>query len=171
MNAPYRTRLNREPSALRKAAVPIASVLMGSLTPLVPLISSAPVLPPFGLMVLIAWQVLRPGLWPVWAGVPFGIFDDIFSGQPVGSAVLMWSVLLIAIDLIDQRYIWRNYWQDWFIAAVSIILALAGGLAINNFLASDMRLSVLYPQMILAIFTFPLVLRLVARLDHIRLNR
>ena len=171
MNAPYRTRLNREPSALRKAAVPIASVLMGSLTPLVPLISSAPVLPPFGLMVLIAWQVLRPGLWPVWAGVPFGIFDDIFSGQPVGSAVLMWSVILIAIDLIDQRYIWRNYWQDWFIAAVSIILALAGGLAINNFLASDMRLSVLYPQMILAIFTFPLVLRLVARLDHIRLNR
>jgi len=171
VNAPYRTRLNREPSALRKAAVPIASVLMGSLTPLVPLISSAPVLPPFGLMVLIAWQVLRPGLWPVWAGVPFGIFDDIFSGQPVGSAVLMWSVILIAIDLIDQRYIWRNYWQDWFIAAVSIILALAGGLAINNFLASDMRLSVLYPQMILAIFTFPLVLRLVARLDHIRLNR
>jgi len=171
VNAPYRTRLKREPSALRKAAVPIASVLMGSLTPLVPLISSAPVLPPFGLMVLIAWQVLRPGLWPVWAGVPFGIFDDIFSGQPVGSAVLMWSVILIAIDLIDQRYIWRNYWQDWFIAAVSIILALAGGLAINNFLASDMRLSVLYPQMILAIFTFPLVLRLVARLDHIRLNR
>lgn len=171
MNAPYPNRLNREPSAFRKAAVPIGSVLLGSLTPLLPIVSSAPVLPPFGLMVLISWQILRPGLWPVWAGVPFGIFDDIFSGQPVGSAVLLWSVILIAIDLIDQRYIWRNYWQDWFIAALSIILALAGGLAINNFLINDMRLSVLYPQMILAIFTFPLVLRLVARFDRIRLKR
>lgn len=171
MNAPYRARLNREPSALRKASVPIVSVLIGSMTPLLPIVASAPVLPPLGLMVLISWQILRPGLWPVWAGVPFGIFDDIFSGQPVGSAVLLWSVILIALDLIEQRYIWRNYWQDWFIATISIILALAGGLAINNFLASDTRLSVLYPQMILAIFTFPLVLRLVARLDHIRLKR
>lgn len=171
MKTPYRARLNREASAFRKAGVPIASVLAGSLTPLLPIVASAPVLPPFGLMALISWQILRPGLWPVWAGVPFGMFDDIVSGQPVGSAVLLWSIILIAIDLIDQRYIWRNYWQDWFIAAVSIILALAGGLAINNFLVSDIRLSVLYPQMILAIFTFPLVLRLVAKLDHVRLKR
>lgn len=171
MNTPYRNRLNREPSAFRKAAVPIGSVMLGSLTPLLPIVSSAPVLPPFGLMVLVSWQILRPGIWPVWAGVPFGIFDDIFSGQPVGSAVLLWSIILIAIDLIDQRYIWRNYWQDWFIAAISLILALAGGLAINNFLVRDVHVSVLYPQMILAIFTFPLVLRLVARLDHIRLKR
>jgi rod shape-determining protein MreD len=171
MNAPYRARLNREPSTFRKAAVPIGAVLIGSLTPLLPLVASAPVLPPVGLMVLISWQILRPGIWPVWSGVPFGIFDDIISGQPVGSAVLLWSIILIALDLIEQRYIWRNYWQDWFIAAVSIIVALAGGLAINNFLVSDIRLSVLYPQMILAIFTFPLVLRLVARLDRIRLKR
>jgi rod shape-determining protein MreD len=171
MNSPYRARLNRDASPLRRAAVPIVSVLVGSMTPLLPLVASAPVLPPLGLMVLISWQILRPGLWPVWVGVPFGIFDDIIGGQPVGSAVLLWSIILIAIDLIDQRYIWRNYWQDWFIAAVSIIIALAGGLAINNFLGSDIRLSVLYPQTILAIFTFPLVLRLVARLDHVRLKR
>ncbi len=171
MKAPYRARLNREASPLRKAAVPIASVLIGSMTPLLPLVASAPVLPPFGLMVLISWQILRPGLWPVWAGMPFGVFDDIIGGQPVGSAVLLWSIILIGIDLIDQRYIWRNYWQDWFIAAVSIILVLAGGLAINNLLVSDVRLSVLFPQIILAIFTFPLVLRLVARLDHVRLKR
>ena len=124
-----------------------------------------------GLVVLICWQLLRPGIWPVWAGVPFGMFDDIMSGQPVGSAVLLWSIILIALDLIEQRYIWRNYWQDWFIAALCLIFGLAGGLAINNFLVSDTRLSVLYPQMILAIFTYPLVLRLVARLDHIRLKR
>lgn len=171
MNAPYRARLNREASPFRKAAVPIFSVLIGSMTPLLPLVASAPVLPPFGLMVLISWQVLRPGLWPVWAGVPFGIFDDVIGGQPVGSAVLLWSVVLLAIDLIDHRYIWRTYWQDWFIASISIIFVLAGGLAINNILVSDIRLSVLYPQMILSIFAFPLVLRLVARLDHVRLKR
>ncbi|WP_373489188.1 rod shape-determining protein MreD [Blastomonas sp.] len=171
MNAPYRARLNRVASPFRKAAVPIASVIIGSLTPLLPIISSAPVLPPFGLIILISWQMLRPGIWPVWAGVPFGMIDDVFSGQPVGSAVLLWSLVLIALDLIEQRYMWRNYWQDWFIAMVMLILALAGGLAINTFLVSDMRVSILFPQMILTVALYPLVLRLVARLDHLRLNR
>ena len=40
MNAPYRARLNREPSAFRKAGVPIASVLIGSMTPLLPIVAS-----------------------------------------------------------------------------------------------------------------------------------
>lgn len=141
------------------------------MVPLLPIISSAPVLPPIGLIFLIAWRVLRPGLWPVWAGVPFGLIDDILSGQPIGSAVLIWSTILIAMDIIEQRYIWRNYWQDWFISAIFIIFALSTGLLVNNFLGSNVHLYILMPQMIISIAIYPLILRLVGRLDHLRLKR
>jgi len=171
MKTPYQARINRQVSPARAAAIPIASVVLGSMASLLPIISSAPIVPPFGLMILLAWRMLRPGLWPVWCGVPFGIVDDVFSGQPLGSAVLIWSALLILLDLVDQRYLWRNYWQDWLIVGFSVIFALMGGLAINNLLSSDLPVSVLYPQIILSICTYPLVLRLVARLDHIRLRR
>lgn len=171
MKPAYQARINRNVSPVRASAIPIASVILGSMATLLPIVSSAPVLPPIGFMLLIAWRMLRPGLWPVWSGLPFGLVDDAFSGQPIGSAVLLWSLVLIALDLIDQRYLWRNYWQDWLLAAVFIIFVLLGGLAINNLLHEDVRVTVLVPQIIVSIFVYPLILRLVARLDHIRLRR
>lgn len=171
MKPAYRNRINRRASPWRTASIPIASVVLGSMTPLLPFIASAPVLPPFGLIILLCWRMLRPGLWPIWCGVPFGMLDDIFSGQPIGSAVLIWSIILISMDLIDQRYLWRNYWQDWLLAALFIIFALLGGLAINNLLLNDVDAIIVVPQIILSVFAYPLTLRLVARLDHIRLRR
>lgn len=171
MRPAYRSRINRRASPWRTVSIPIASVVLGSMTPLLPFIASAPVLPPFGLLMLLGWRMLRPGLWPIWCGVPFGMLDDIFSGQPIGSAVLIWSIILISMDLIDQRYLWRNYWQDWLLAALFIIFALLGGLAINNLLINDVDAITVVPQIILSVFAYPLTLRLVARLDHIRLGR
>ncbi|MEZ5709459.1 MAG: rod shape-determining protein MreD [Blastomonas sp.] len=172
MKQPYKARLNQEVSPLRLAGIPIATVVLGSMTTILPFVTSAPLLPPFGLLVLIAWMMLRPGLWPVWAGVPFGLVDDVFSGQPIGSAVLLWSVILIAMDIIEQRYVWRNHWQDWLIAAAFIIFALLAGLAINNSLtAHNATIITILPQLIISLAIFPLVLRLVARLDRLRLKR
>lgn len=171
MKQPYQARINRRRSPWRVAGIPIASVVLGSMIPLLPIIASAPVMPPMGLLILIAWRMLRPGLWPVWAGVPFGMIDDIFSGQPIGSAVLLWSTFLIAMDIIEERYLWRNYWQDWLIAGLFIIFGLAGGLLINNFLSENVHFWILIPQIIISIAIYPLVLRFVGRLDHIRLRR
>lgn len=164
-------RINRQTTPLRQIGVPVASVMLASLAPLLPIVSSAPVLPPFGLLFLLAWRLLRPGLWPVWAGAPLGLFDDLISGQPIGSAVLVWSLALIFLDLVEQRLVWRNLWQDWLLAALCIIGVLAGGLAINNRLSGNAPLAILFPQMILSVSLYPVVLRLVARLDRVRLNR
>ena len=67
------------------------------------LIASAPVLPPLGFLAFVAWRQLRPGLLPVWAGLPLGLFDDLFSGQPFGTAVMLWSIAAIVLDVIEAR--------------------------------------------------------------------
>ncbi len=54
--------------------------------------------------------------------------DDVFSGQPFGSAGLLWSLAMLVIEVIDSRAIWRDYLQDWLIASVLIAVVLLGGL-------------------------------------------
>ena len=169
MSAYYPKRINRGTSPFRANFIPVISVMLGSMTPLLPLVASAPILPPFGLLILLAWRLIRPNLLPVWVGFPLGLFDDLFSGQPIGSAAMLWSVVYIFIEIVDYRYLWRGFWQDWFIAAISIILVLAGGVAVNNIIAAAGSFTIILPQIILSIFLYPLVLRLVARLDTRRL--
>ena len=67
-----RSRINRAPSPVLAVATPWLLVMLGSLSPALPVIASAPVVPPLGFLVLMAWAQLPPGLLPVWAGVPLG---------------------------------------------------------------------------------------------------
>ena len=157
------------PSAPRwqRIGVPIASVLLGSLVTIVPMIAPGPVLPPFGLLVLLAWRLLRPELFPVWAAAPFGLFDDCLSGQPMGSAVLLWTVTFFAIELFDTRLVWRDFWQDWLIAALATAFCLIAGRLIASPIAAHVD-TLLIVQMLVSVSLFPLVARLVAWLDRKR---
>lgn len=165
----FGSRINRAQSPILAYGLPWLSILVGSLTPWLPLITPAPLVPPFGLMMLLAWRLLRPGLLPLWAGLPFGFFDDLYSGHPVGSGILLFSLVLIAIELIEIRFPWRNFWLDWFTAAI----VLAGYLAVTALLsgAALVQLTVIVPQLLLSIVLFPVVARLVAQLDRLRLMR
>src|SRR5699024_7185718 len=80
-----------EPSPTAIWLIPVASVMVGSLITIVPLIATFPVLPPLGLMTLLAWRLLRPEWMRIWSPLPFGFFDDLVSGQPLGSAILLWT--------------------------------------------------------------------------------
>lgn len=166
----YRSRLNRRESPLIANAVPVASVLIASMITTLPILPSLPLLPPLGLMMLIAWRQLRPMLWPLWIGFPLGLFDDMFSGQPVGSAAFLWSVVVIALSLINDRTNWRDYWQDWLIAAVSLMVAITGSMLIVGLVHEPAGLEPLVPQILLTIFSFPIIARLVAALDRLRLS-
>lgn len=162
-------RINRAPSPIVAIAVPWITVMVGSLTPALPIIASAPLMPPFGLMLLIAWQQIRPGLLPVWAGLPLGMFDDIYSGQPFGSAMLIWSVAMIVLDMIEARFPWRNFWQEWLIGAVMVAGCLLAGAVFVDAAGGSSRYGVIAPQLILAVLLYPLVGRLVAMFDRFRL--
>lgn len=161
-------RINRAPSPLLAIATPWLLVMLGSLMPMGPVIASAPLVPPLGFLLLVAWQQLRPGLFPVWAGLPLGLFDDLFSGQPFGSAVLLWSASMIALDLLEVRYPWRGTMLNWVIAsALSAATILAGAWLAS--VAPQPGWASLLPQIALAVLAYPAAAALVGAADRFRL--
>jgi rod shape-determining protein MreD len=144
-------------------------VVLASTVTTLPIFTAQPLLPPFGFLMFLAWRLMRPGLLPVWSGVPFGLMDDVFSGQPFGCAGILWSLAMLTIELIDSRAIWRDYIQDWLIAALLIVAVLLGGLWISGLAHAAPGVQVLLPQMLLSILLYPLVVRICARLDSWRL--
>ncbi len=167
----YESRLNREQSTTRVRLVPILTVMLGSMLTTIPLITQEPILPPFGLLMFLAWRLMRPGIWPAWIGLPLGLFDDLFSGQPFGSSGLIWSVLMITAEIIDSYARWRDHWQDWLIATAMIISALFAGLVFAGWAYKPTGVSVLLPQILLSIMCYPLVVRLCSLLDGWRLAK
>ncbi len=154
-------------AAGRARALPWASVVAGSLVTVVPVIATVPILPPFGLLMLLAWRLLARFALRPWAAAPLGFVDDLMSGQPLGSAVLLWSACFLAIDLIERRMVFRDFWQDWLIASGSILFCLAGGrvLALPFGALVDGALMV---QATATILLFPVAARLVAWIDRKR---
>ncbi|MCJ8157814.1 rod shape-determining protein MreD [Sphingomonas sp. LaA6.9] len=170
MSARIRSDGEERIARLRGTTLPAITTMLGSATVILPIIASTPLLPPFGLLMLLAWRLLRPELWPVWIGLPLGLIDDLFSGQPIGSAMLLWTLALLGIDLADRRMVWRDYWQDWLIAAAAIILCLIGGLVTANATGGNGTVQQIVPQMVLSVLIFPAVVRLCALLDRWRLS-
>lgn len=165
-----RSRIGRTPSRTQRQAVPIVSTMIGSMTPLLPIIATAPVMPPWGLLVLLAWRMLHRNLWPVWMGIPLGVFDDIFSGQPLGSAMMLWTLALLGLDVLDRRMIWRDFWQEWGIAGALVVAMLLLQLLISYATGGATNPLLLLPQMLLSILAFPLIARICAMLDDWRLS-
>jgi rod shape-determining protein MreD len=162
-------RINRAPSPVLARGVPWASVMLASMLPAWPIIASAPVVPPLGFLLFLAWRHVRPGLHPVWAGLPLGLFDDIYSGQPFGSGILLWSLTALAADTLDHRIPFRSFALDWLLSGVALVLYLAASLAIANLAGGKTPLAVIAPQLLIAILLYPLCCRLVARFDRFRL--
>lgn len=166
----YRSRLNRRQSPIRIAIVPPLSVMAASMITALPVMTDQPILPSFGLLMLLGWRLLRTNSWPLWAGFPLGVWDDLFSGQPMGSAALSWSAILLALQFVESRVAFRNYWTDWMAASVSLAFASCAGLYIVGLIQPRPAPAILIPQLIFAILCFPLVLRICARLDRWRLS-
>ncbi|MBU2587499.1 MAG: rod shape-determining protein MreD [Erythrobacter sp.] len=167
----YGQRINRTSSPLRARSVPYLSIMIASVIPVVLIADVMPLVPPLGFLLLLGWRMVRPGLLPLWAGAPLGAFDDLFSGQPFGSAILLWSLAMIAIEIIETRFPWRGFWLDWFTAGVMVVgYWLATLLASGAPVTSEMLLVAL-PQALLAILLYPIMARMVASLDRFRLAR
>lgn len=166
----YRSTINRQPSKLRIKVVPPATVVLGSLVTAMPIITDHPILPPMGLLILLAWRLIRPGFWPVWIGFPLGLVDDIFSGQPIGSAVFLWSTVFVILETMDRKAINRDYWQDWFIASIAIVFVLVGGMLIADFPRNLLFLDALIPQILFSILLYPFIARMIGAIDNWRVT-
>lgn len=164
-------RINRAPSRTIGNLVPWLSIVLTSAIGFAPVIASAPVVPPLAFLLLLAWRTLRPGLLPVWAGLPLGAIDDLYSGQPFGSAVLIWSLAMLAMEAVDQRFLWRGFLADWLAASVLLTGGLLLGAIVAGIASGHMAPWIVLPQLALSIVLFPLVTQLVALLDRLRLVR
>jgi rod shape-determining protein MreD len=165
---PRRDNFAPPPTAFEQQLIPVASVMLASLAPLLPMVVSTPIVPPFGFMMLLAWRLLRNDLWPVWAALPLGAFDDLLGGAPIGTAMALWTITFIAIDAIDRRWVWRDHFQDWGIAVAFVAAYLVLALWLSSGL---LPLWVLMPQLVLTALLFPVVARTTAMLDRWRLGR
>ena len=107
-----RTSFTPPPTALERQLVPVVSTMIGSLTVLFPIVATEPLMPPFGLMIFLGWRLLRGDIWPLWMGLPLGLWDDLFSGQPLGTAMCGWTAIMLILDNLDRRTPFRDYRQD-----------------------------------------------------------
>ena len=91
--------------------------------------------------------------------------------QPLGQSMALWTATFLACDLLDSRSGWRDYWLDWLFASAIIALYDAGEWRIAGWMGSRIPFQVVLPQLVLAIFCYPLVARLIVALDRWRLAR
>jgi len=170
MIARYDSRIGRQRHIIHIRGTPVATVLICSMLPsLLPIVAQTPLLPPFGFMAFIAWRLLRADVWPLWIGLPLGLFDDVMSGQPIGSAVFLWTAVLLAFEAESRRHFWRDYRHDWMSASLAIIFLLLGDWAFVHMSGDGGPVVQIVPQIAYSIGLFPLVVRICAALDRWRL--
>lgn len=156
---------------MRRQTVPVVSTLAATLLDALPIVVQVPLVPDFAFLVLIAWRLLRPEIWPAQAALPLGFFNDLIAGHPLGQSMALWTITFLAVELIESRTGWRDYWLDWLLAAAAILFHSFGGWYVARIMGSQTAFAVMLPQFFLSVLAYPLVARLVVALDRWRLAR
>ena len=66
---------------------------------------------------------------------------------------------------------WRDYWIEWVLAAVLIVLQQAFVWKVAEWSGAPSPFAAMLPPMLISVLIFPLVAFLVSRLDNWRLGR
>ena len=164
-------RLNKGPRA-GADFIPAATVVAGSMISLLPIVSAAGWWPDWGLLMLVAWRLLRADAWPAWWAAPLGFANDLILGNPIGLSVALWAAMMIAMDVLDRRTQWRDYWIEWGIAALFIVLAELAQWRAAGLLGAPVPFgATVGPAALVGTLCFPMAAFLVARVDRWRLGR
>ena len=163
-------RLNRGP---RKGVtiIPAASVVAMSSLAILPVVTRIGVWPDFGFLMLIAWRLLRADAWPAWWAAPLGFVNDLLTGMPIGLSVTVWTAVMLAMDLVDRRTQWRDYWIEWALAAVLILAAESFEWKVAGWAGAPVPFTHMLPAIVISILAFPLFAYMASRLDRWRLGQ
>ena len=168
---PKGARLNKGPRTGAEY-LPAATVVLGSMVSLLPIVSATGWWPDWGLLMLIAWRLLRADAWPAWWAAPLGFVNDLILGSPIGLSVALWAAMMIAMDILDRRTQWRDYWIEWGIACLFIALAELAQWRVAGALGAPVPMGTsVGPPILIGILCFPLAAFLAARIDRWRLGR
>jgi len=152
-------------------SIPAITVLLGSLTVMLPIVSLTGWWPDVGLLLLLAWRLLRADAWAAWLAAPLGLIHDLLTGSPVGLSMALWPMFMLALDVADRRTMWRDYWIEWLLAALFISIAEIAQWQVAIWDGAAVPFATIAPAILIAIFCFPLAALLVARIDRWRLGR
>jgi rod shape-determining protein MreD len=156
---------------VRRQFVPLGSTIGACLLQLLPIVMSSPIIPDFGFLVLVAWRLLRPELWTATTALPLGLFNDLVAGHPLGQSMALWTAVFLALDIMEARMGWRDYWMDWFAAALLTGFHVYAAWYIAWMMGSRIEPVVMLPQLGISILAYPVIARLVLGLDRWRLAR
>ena len=162
--------LTRGPKRMARF-VPAASVVAASALALLPIVTELGWVPDFGFLLLLAWRLLRGDAIPSWWAAPLGLLNDLLTGAPVGLSMAIWTGAMLALDLLDRRTMWRDYWIEWALAAVLLLANEAIRWRIDAAMGAPHPLAVIWPPLIIAILVFPLAAWAASALDRWRLGR
>ena len=151
--------------------IPAATVLAGSALATLPIVSMTGWWPNFGFLMLIAWRLLRADPWPAWWAAPLGFANDLLTGAPIGLSVSLWTAVMLAMELVDQRTEWRDYWVEWAIATALVAVDRWAEWQIAGLMGAPVHFVQMVPAVVISILAFPLAAILAARLDRWRFGR
>lgn len=151
--------------------VPAFSVAAASLVCVLPIVSSSGWFPDCGFLMLIAWRLLRADVWPAWWAAPLGLFNDLVTGNPIGLSVSLWTAAMLALDLVDRRTMWRDYWLEWALAAVLLFANEVAEWRVAQVMGASLPFATVLAPLLISIFAFPIAAWIVARIDRRRLGR
>ena len=157
---------------LRRRYVPLSSTVFAMLLGLLPIVASSLWVPNLAFLTLLTWRLVRPEIWQAQAALGFGLLADlIVPGAPLGQSMLLWTVIFLGLDYADYLSGSRDYWLDWTLATAAILFHSAGVWYIALLMGAKVSILVMVPQLILSILAYPLMARIVLRLDRWRLAR
>ena len=172
-----RSALGRPNSGLERGPkkfarfIPAWSVAAASCVAVLPIVSQVGWVPDFGFLFLLAWRLLRGDVIPAWWAAPLGLFNDLVTGTPIGFSVATWTAAMIALDLLDRRTMWRDYWVEWALAAVLVLGHGAARWQIDGLMGATLPFSTSVPGLVISVLTFPLAAWAASRVDRWRLGR
>ena len=163
-------RIGQGPKSLAMF-VPAVSVVAASLLAALPIVTTSGWFPDFGFLALISWRLLRSDPWPAWWAAPMGLVNDLFTGLPIGFSIALWSATMLALDLIDRRTMWRDYWIEWVLAAVLLAIDESLQWRVAAMQDAPVPFLAMAPAIAISICVFPFSAWIVSRLDRWRLGR
>lgn len=151
--------------------LPAATVVAASLLGTLPIVSVTGWWPNAGFLMLVAWRLLRADPWPAWWAAPMGFANDLLTGAPIGLSVTLWTAVMLAMEWVDLRTQWRDYWVEWAIAAVLITVDRWSDWMVAGLMGAPVPFLHIVPAIAISVLAFPLAAMIVARLDRWRFGR
>lgn len=151
--------------------VPAATVVIASALAVLPIMSLTGWWPNLGLLTLISWRMLRADCFPAWWAAPLGFANDLLTGTPLGLSIALWPMIMLAMDLVDRRTQWRDYWIEWGVASALIATGEWAEWQSAALAGAPMPLISILPPLLISVLAFPLIGMLTTRLDAWRLGR